>query len=321
MGAPLGPLPAARFGLGALRPRATPVERGRFAILVALLVLTVAAWAGTIQQARTMGDATAPAAPSATIPMPAADDMSGIDMSVSTGAGDTTAGAMAGMAGGMSGLAAAGWSAGAMAAFVVAWTVMMAAMMFPAAAPMLLLYQTVAARRHARGGAVVPTWVFAAGYLLVWAAAGAVAFALVMLGGALADRLGSAERAAWAPVALGAVLVVAGAYQFTPLKGICLRHCQSPVGFVMTHWRDGQLGALRMGLAHGAFCLGCCWALFAVLVAAGVMSLAWMLLLTLVVFTEKVLPAGRRVSRAVGAAFLVLGALVATGAVPMPWTT
>jgi len=114
-------------------------------------------------------------------------------------------------------------------------------------------------------------------------------------------------------------LLAAGAYQLTPLKRVCLRHCRSPFAFVAQHWQDGRLGALRMGLRHGGYCLGCCWALFAVLVAAGVMSLAWMLLLTLVVFAEKVLPRGERSSKAVGIAFLALGLLVATGVVAMPW--
>ena len=122
-----------------------------------------------------------------------------------------------------------------------------------------------------------------------------------------------------APIALGTALAMAGLYQFTPLKAACLGHCQSPVGFVMTHWRDGYGGALRMGLTHGAFCLGCCWALFAVLVAAGVMSLAWMLLLTLVVFAEKVLPVSRRAVQITGVSFLLLGLLVATGSTRFPW--
>ena len=98
-----------------------------------------------------------------------------------------------------------------------------------------------------------------------------------------------------------------------------MRQCQSPVGFVMTHWRDGYRGALRMGVVHGLFCLGCCWALFAVLVAAGVMSLAWMLLLTLVVFLEKVVPRVAWGSRAVGVAFVALGVVVMAGAIDMPW--
>ena len=130
----------------------------------------------------------------------------------------------------------------------------------------------------------------------------------------MATRLAPAARATWAPLALGATLVAAGLYQFTPLKRVCLSHCRSPLSFVMRHWRSGRLGALRMGIVHGAYCLGCCWALFAVLVAAGVMSLAWMLLLTLVVFVEKVLPLGRRVSASIGIVLTILGALVASGA-------
>jgi predicted metal-binding membrane protein len=159
-------------------------------------------------------------------------------------------------------------------------------MMFPSVAPLLLLLRKTSGQRGS--GATASTWLFAGGYLLVWSTAGVVTWALVQIGIELGSRLGSGDRETWAPIALGATLVVAGVYQFTPLKSICLRQCQSPVGFLMSHWRSGSVGAVRMGIEHGAYCLGCCWALFAVLVAAGVMSLAWMLLLTLVVFTEKV---------------------------------
>ena len=110
---------------------------------------------------------------------------------------------------------------------------------------------------------------------------------------------------------LGATLIAAGLYQFTPLKRVCLRHCRSPLAFVALHWRDGPLGAIRMGIWHGAYCLGCCWALFAILVVAGIMSLAWMLLLTLVVFAEKVFPHGQRVSATIGFALIGLGLVVA----------
>ncbi|MDQ3654636.1 MAG: DUF2182 domain-containing protein, partial [Chloroflexota bacterium] len=142
----------------------------------------------------------------------------------------------------------------------------------------------------------------------------------IQIGSELAGRLGDADRATWAPLALGAVLVLAGLYQLTPLKRVCLDHCRSPIMFVTRHWRDGYQGALRMGIEHGGFCLGCCWALFAVLVAAGVMSLAWMLLLTLIIFAEKVLPMGRRAPAIVGIAFVLLGVLVAAGATNLPWT-
>ncbi len=283
---------AAFGGRARLRPT-SPLAWSRLALLAALALLTAGAWALTVHQARTMEMPMGVAVP---------------------GAADAGMGDMA-----SSGMMAADWSLGDAAAFLAVWAVMMAAMMLPAAAPMVLVFGAIQAKRRGQP-TFVPTWVFVAGYLLVWTAAGFAVYALVRLGSDLAARLGTADRATWAPLALGATLVVAGLYQLTPLKRVCLDHCRSPLGFVMGHWRDGRLGALRMGLAHGAFCLGCCWALFAVLVAAGVMSMAWMLLLTLVVFAEKVLPRGRRTAQAVGVAFLVLGALVAAGATGLPWT-
>jgi predicted metal-binding membrane protein len=222
-------------------------------------------------------------------------------------------------ASGMAGMAAAGWSWDGFATFLLAWAVMMAAMMFPAAAPMLLLYHKINAQRRARSGAFVPTWVFGSGYLFIWTTVGAATWVLVRLGSELANTLDTGSRATWAPIALGATLGVAGLYQLTPLKKVCLDHCRTPLGFVTQHWRDGYTGAWRMGLVHGGYCLGCCWALFAVLVAAGVMSLAWMALLTLVVFAEKVLPLGRHASTGVGVAFLALGIIVAAGAAGLPW--
>lgn len=284
-----------------MRP-ATPLARGQLAVLLTIAVLTVGAWLLTLRQARTMD------VPMGIVARAAAGQKAG-GMSMD-GAGQMAA----------SGMAAASWSFAGLATFVAAWAVMMAAMMFPAATPMLLLFRRVYSQRRAQGGAFVPTWVFAAGYLFTWTVVGALAWAFVRLGSELAGRLSATERGTWGPLALGAVLVLAGLYQLTPLKRVCLDHCRTPLGFVMTHWRDGRLGALRMGIVHGAYCLGCCWALFAVLVAAGVMSLAWMLLLTLVVFAEKVLPAGRSTSRVVGIAFLALGIVVASGATGLPWT-
>jgi predicted metal-binding membrane protein len=201
---------------------------------------------------------------------------------------------------------------------VLAWAVMMAAMMVPAAAPMIVLFQATATRRKAAGRAFVPTWVFIGGYLLVWSVIGGLTWVLVQVASDVAGQFGTAHRETWAPLALGTVLVLAGLYQLTPLKRVCLDHCRSPFGFVMQHWREGYGGALQMGVVHGLYCLGCCWALFAVLVAAGVMSLAWMLLLTLVVFAEKVLPFGRRASQVVGVTFLVLGVVVAAGVADLP---
>jgi predicted metal-binding membrane protein len=301
------------------------MERGRLGLLLTLLVLTLAAWAVTIYQARTMqmpmgivvrGGAPTPAEEPAAGPdeMAGMDDMAGMTMDEPAAAGMGTSAAS-----GMAGMAEMGWSWGGFVAFFLAWVVMMAAMMFPAAAPMLLLFRTVSVRRQERGSAFVPTWVFAAGYLLVWAAIGALTWVLVQLGSDLASQLGATARATWGPLVLGGVLIVAGVYQLTPLKRVCLDHCRTPLGFVTRHWRDGPGGALQMGLIHGLYCLGCCWALFAVLVAAGVMSLAWMLLLTLIIFAEKVLPLGPRTSQVVGIGFLIGGILVAAGAADLPW--
>lgn len=229
--------------------------------------------------------------------------------------GGMAADGMAGMA--MSGISASGWSVEGAIGFVAVWTVMMAAMMLPAAAPMIFMFASAQARRDRH--VAVPTWVFIAGYILVWATAGAAVYAVVQLASGFASGLTLAERDKWAPLALGATVVAAGLYQFTPIKRLCLDHCRSPFGFIARYWRDGRVGALAMGLRHGAYCLGCCWALFAVLVAAGVMSLAWMLLLTVVVIVEKMLPRGRLLSAAIGIALIALGSLVAGGTATMPW--
>ena len=276
----------------------TVASSGRFALFLALALLTIGSWTLTVYQARSM------------------------DMPMGIAArGGVASDAMRGMSGmAMSGVTATGWSMSGALTFVGVWTVMMAAMMFPAVTPMLLLFGTIHAKRQEEGGIFVGTWVFAAGYLLVWSAIGVVTYVLVQLGSDVVTGISAVSRATWAPLALGATLVVAGIYQLTPLKRACLGHCRSPFGFVMEHWREGPLGALRMGVYHGAYCLGCCWALFAVLVAAGLMSLTWMVLLTLVVFAEKVIPHGQRAAIGVGVALIILGALVATGAAGMPWS-
>jgi predicted metal-binding membrane protein len=271
--------------------------RARLVLLGVLAVLTAAAWIVTLRQMSAMGTGMD-------------SSMAGMDMSEMAGMDMT---GMEGMA--MPGPTATGWSLGQAAAFILAWTVMMAAMMLPAAAPMILVFAAAQAR-GTRSGAV-PTWVFVLAYILVWAAAGILAYGALEIGRAIAGRLDPETLSTWSPRVLGAILVAAGLYQFTPVKRVCLSHCRSPLAFVAQHWRDGRGGALRMGLRHGAYCLGCCWALFAVLTAAGMMSLAWMLLLTLVVFVEKALPYGQRAAPVIGAGFVAAGLVVASGAVPL----
>jgi predicted metal-binding membrane protein len=183
--------------------------------------------------------------------------------------------------------------------FMAAWTVMMVAMMLPSSAPMFLLYRT-SVSDETRGG--LRTLAFGVGYLLVWALVG-----LIVL---LAQRLLDAVLdPGLRPLGVAAVLIAAGAYQFTPLKATCLRACQTPADFLVRHWHGGTLGPLRLGIDHGLYCLGCCWALMAVLVAAGGMGLAWVALIALIVLVEKLAPRATWFSRAVGVAFLA-GALV-----------
>ncbi len=196
--------------------------------------------------------------------------------------------------------------------FLGVWTTMMAAMMLPSAAPMLTVFA-----RTARNGA--HTAAFAAGYLLVWAAYGALAYALYRAIAALDLSFLSWDEGG-RYVAGGAVLMAA-VYEVTPMKAVCLRHCRSPVGFVMTRWRPGAKGALRMGAGHGLWCAGCCWALMVALFAVGVMSVLWMAIVAAIVFAEKVLPGGERTTRAVAVGLLALGLWIAFAPASVPGLT
>jgi predicted metal-binding membrane protein len=192
--------------------------------------------------------------------------------------------------------------------FLAIWVIMMVAMMFPTAAPMILTFHKVQAGKRRRGDGFVSTWVFVAAYILVWTLAGVAAYA-----GALAVEV-IAVRAALSPAAAarigGAVVILAGIYQLTPLKDLCLSKCRTPITFIMTSWRDGTAGALRMGLLHGAYCLGCCWLLFAILFPLGIMNIGAMAGITLIIFAEKTLPWPRLAPYAAAFALVLYGALV-----------
>lgn len=197
-----------------------------------------------------------------------------------------------------------------MAAFLVGWVAMMAAMMFPAIAPMVRLYARAAAR-----GTVAPVPFFVAGYLAVWSAIGLPGY---LAWRELADPL--ADGAHWVGRLAGVVFVAAGVYQLTPLKSMCLEHCRSPISFFLRHGGttiDRPIRSLRLGAHHGLFCLGCCWAIMAVLVALGTMNLAWMAALALVIFLEKVAPRGHQIALLAAGAFVVAGGvlLAAPGAI------
>jgi predicted metal-binding membrane protein len=192
--------------------------------------------------------------------------------------------------------------------FLAIWVVMMAAMMFPAAAPMILTFHQVQAAKRRRGQAFVSTWVFVAGYMLVWTWAGLAADAGALMVEALAERLALSPTMA-ARIG-GALFIAAALYQLTPLKDLCLRKCRTPITFIMTSWREGHGGAFHMGFAHGAYCLGCCWLLFVILFPLGIMNIAAMAILTLVVFAEKVLPWSRLALRSTAVALFVYGTAV-----------
>ncbi len=190
----------------------------------------------------------------------------------------------------------------------IMWAVMMIAMMVPAAAPMVFTFATVQRQRQQQDRATVPTVVFLLGYALVWTAYAAVA-ALVQGRLHEADLL-SAAMASTSTWLGGALLLVAGVFQWTPLKQGCLAKCRSPLSFVMSEWREGRAGAFVMGVRHGAYCVACCWALMALLFVAGVMNLLWIAGLAIVVLAERVLPGGTAVSRVVGVLLLLAGVVL-----------
>jgi predicted metal-binding membrane protein len=186
--------------------------------------------------------------------------------------------------------------------FLVTWLVMMVAMMFPSVAPIVLTHARVV---RSRGEGTAPTVSFVLGYLVVWTAAGLVPLAVIQLLGSSI----TAPVSGWLPRLAGAVVLLAGAYQLTPLKNACLHACRSPLGFVMSHdFGGGGPAAARAGMSHGLYCLGCCWALMAVLAVLGLMNLAWMAVFAVVFFLEKNWRQGVMLSRIVGIACVVLGA-------------
>jgi predicted metal-binding membrane protein len=208
-----------------------------------------------------------------------------------------TAREMRGMDGGpWSSLGGFGW-------FIGVWVVMMAAMMFPSVAPTVALYS-----RLMKEGSRVKPWLFAGGYLLTWAAAGLVAYAI----GVGATRA-FGDIFMWDNAGreiAGTTLIVAAVYELTPLKDVCLGRCRSPLGALLGSWRDGRVGAVRMGARNGAWCVGCCWALMASLFALGVMSVSWMAVVAALIAIEKTLPWRRFVTYATALVLLTLGVLV-----------
>jgi predicted metal-binding membrane protein len=211
-----------------------------------------------------------------------------------------------------------GTDPGTLGFFISTWVVMMAAMMFPSIAPMVITYEGLQRARRANGAPAPRTataW-FVAGYLLLWGAAGLLGYAALKLGRELDGGFFAWDRAG--RYAAGAVLAVAALYELTPLKTACLRRCRGPVAFLMTEWRNGRSGALQMGFVHGAWCVGCCWALMAGLFALGAMSIAWMAVVGVLIAVEKLLPSRALATAGVAAllAALAIGVAAAPASVP-----
>lgn len=259
---------------------ATPLElvlkRDRAAVIVSLVAVVALAWLYLLNMALDM------------------DGMGGLA-------------SMGDMAGGEAMVQMKPWTAVDFVLMAVMWAVMMVAMMLPSAAPMLLLFAAINRKRRQGGQPYVPTGAFALGYVIVW-----VVFSV----GAALLQWGLQSAALLSPMMIststylgGALFVAAGLYQWTPLKQICLKHCRSPLNFIMFHWRGGGAGAaLRMGLDHGVYCLGCCWVLMGLLFVGGVMNLIWVAAIAVFVVAEKVLPGGHWVSR-VGGTVMIAGGL------------
>jgi predicted metal-binding membrane protein len=258
------------------------LARDRRLIAATLAVLVVLAWAYLVLLARQMGANMAEMAS-----MPGMPDMPGMSSSPST--------------------PEAAWRSFGLAALM--WWIMMIGMMLPSAAPMVLLFGSVQRRQLASENPTLRVALFSAGYLATWGA-----FSLMAAGSqALLMELGllaSMDLAVTSRV--GAVLLaLAGAYQLTPLKNVCLRNCRSPAEFLSSHWRRGNAGALRMGIAHGLYCVGCCWLLMSLLFVVGVMNLLWVAAIAVFVLLEKLVPYGEVMGKACGIALLLLAAYLA----------
>jgi predicted metal-binding membrane protein len=207
-----------------------------------------------------------------------------------------------------------GTNPGALGFFISTWVVMMAAMMLPSITPMVLAYRALQHERRGHGASASPgdTGLLLAGYLAVWAAAGLLGYALLEAGRSLDGGLFAWDRAG--RFAATGVLVAAALYQLTSSKSACLRRCRSRRALLLNGWRDGRDGALRMGIEHGAWCLGCCWALMAALFALGAMSVAWMVLISALIAAERLLP--WRALTTTGVASLLAAVAIGVAAAP-----
>ena len=269
------------------------LRRDRLVVVIALVAVIVLSWVYVLAGAGM--------------------DMSAFEMTRMTqpvGVIDSTQPSVQGMS--MGGTAVGGtmvtgaWTVGYAVVIFFMWWVMMFGMMLPSAAPLLLLFARMMRKEKDKGAPYVPTGVFALGYVIMWAAFSAIATGAQW--GLEASGLLSGIMVGTSAVLGAGLLIAAGVWQLTPWKNACLRHCRSPIGFLSAHWRPGRTGAFKMGLVHGAFCLGCCWFLMALLFYGGVMNLYWIIGLALYILIEKLLPAGARIGQLTGVILIAWGA-------------
>ncbi len=205
------------------------------------------------------------------------------------------------------------WSLADFVMMFVMWAVMMIGMMLPSATPMILLYARIERSNRAKGHVIAPTTTFVLGYAVAWSA-----FSLVAtVGQWILDQTAqlSPMMVTTSHILGGSVLIAAGLYQWTPIKYACLAHCRSPIQFVTAHWQKGVAGAFKMGLHHGAYCVGCCWVLMALLFVGGVMNLLWIAAIAFAILAEKLLPYGAAVGRLAGGVLIILGIATIAGIV------
>jgi predicted metal-binding membrane protein len=290
------------------------LKRDRTIVALSLAVLWALAWLYLATGAG-LGMTTGQLVKASLLPpetAPAAGAMAGMDMGGMDMAG--MAMPMPGMDMGAMPMAPEAWSLELWALTIAMWWVMMLAMMTPSAAPAILLYGRVEAhaRTNSNAARVGSVGAFAAGYFLIWLGFSGVAAAVQW---ALAQNslIAGATMASGSKWVSASVLAAAGVYQLSPLKNVCLTHCRSPASFLSRHWRPGLAGAVRLGVIHGAYCVGCCWLLMALLFFGGVMNLIWIAALSALVLAEKLLPGGQWVSRGSGVVLLTWAAVVAAG--------
>ena len=192
--------------------------------------------------------------------------------------------------------------------FLAAWIIMMVAMMFPTAAPMILTFALVHRKKREQSRPFIPTWIFVAGYIIVWSLFGILAYFLA------ANAYSLMNSSTWimnnAASLSGTLFIFAGLYQLSPLKRACLSKCRTPFDFITSSWREGHHGAFIMGVEHGLYCLGCCWLLFLILFPLGLMNIISMILITVFIFAEKTLPLNKKINYAVAGLLIAYGLLI-----------